>query len=254
MEEKTSKLQVINQDMLKLIAIVPMTIGHFCSYLSEGAMYADIPFVVFVLMHSALFAPPIFFFFITEGYRYTRSRKKYALRIVVFAIITQIAFSLAGYETIFSMSFFAEFNIFFTLLIGLFALMIWDSKWKLPVRITLIVLLDILTVLLSSEWMIFGVVIMLVFYILHDQPKKRFIAFTSTILVHQILISTLSFCGWKWTLLTVVVQFSACMLSYFVISKCYNGAKGNHPLLAKWFFYIFYPAHLIVIYLVKVMI
>lgn len=245
--------RVIDRDMLKYLAIIPMTIGHFCSYLAGETLYQDMPFLSFLLMHLAVFAPPIFFFFIAEGFRYTRSRKKYALRLLLFAVITQIPFELANNGTLLTWAFSNPLNIIFTLLIGLLALMVSDSKLKKWQKIVLIILLDAATLLLFSEWMIFGIPLMLVFYHLKDQPKKRFLAFTGILLAMQTTSGILSFSGWGWSSAVFVLQTLSCLAAYFVIDKCYNGKKGRHPVFAKWFFYLFYPAHLFAIYIVKLL-
>lgn len=246
--ENKSKCRVINRDMLKFLAIIPMAIGHFCSYLSSGIAYRNMSPVVFVLIQLSMFAPPIFFFFIAEGYRYTHSRKKYALRLLIFAVITQFAFALANFGTIFTWSFFSTLNIVFTLFFGLLAIMVSDSKLKKPLKIILIILIDAATILLSCEWIGFGVLIMLAFHLFHDKPKKRFVAITVLILTMQTVMSIIAFVGWGRTIAVFLLQTAACFGGFLVIDKCYNGEKGKHPKFAKWFFYIFYPAHMLIIF------
>jgi len=131
--------------------------------------------------------------------------------------------------------------------------MVSESKLKKPVRIIIILLLDAATVLISSEWMIFGIPIMLVLYHLKDDPKKRFLAFLGIVLTMQTVSGILAFSGWGWTAAIFIIQTLACLAAYFVISKFYNGEKGRHPVLAKWFFYLFYPLHLVLIFLAKVL-
>ncbi len=253
MKNHQTDLRVVNRDILKYLAIIPMTIGHFCSYLAGETLYGDMPLIVFVMMHLALFAPPIFFFCITEGFRYTRSRKKYALRLLLFAVITQIPFVLANEGTLLTWAFFRPLNIIFTLLIGLLALMVSESGLKKWLKILLIILLDAATVLLFSEWMIFGIPMMLALYHLKEQPKKRFFVFAGILLAMQTVSGILSFSGWGWTSAVFALQTLACLAAYFVIDKCYNGEKGKHPTVTKWFFYAFYPAHLLAIYIVKLL-
>lgn len=83
------------------------------------------PFWAFFLMQAALFAPPVFFLFIAEGFRYTRSRKKYAMRLLLFAVITQVPFCLVNFGTIFTVDALLNWNIFLTLFLGLLALIVW---------------------------------------------------------------------------------------------------------------------------------
>lgn len=241
----------INRDMLKYLAVIPMVIGHFCGYLSEEILYKDMNLAVFVLMQMSLFAPPIFFFFITEGFRYTRSRKKYAIRLLLFAFINQVPFCLANHGTLLTTDLFLNLNIVFTLFFGLISIMIWETKLNIFIRIPLIVLLDILTFILSAEWMIFGIPIMLGFHIFRDTPKRRFLWFLSMITLHELMQSIFSFSGWFYTGLSALITFVAMMLAYYLLFNHYNGEKGKHPEFAKWFFYILYPVHLWLIYIVK---
>ena len=252
--ESVERKKFIDRDMIKYLAVIPMGIGHFCGYLSGGTLYADMPFWVFFIMHAALFAPPVFFFFIAEGFRYTRSRKRYALRLLVFALINQIPFCLANYGTLLTVEFFLNWNIIFTLFLGLLALLVWESGKKLPVRIVLIVLIDIVTVLLSSEWMIFGVLLILGFHVFHDKPRARLVWFLCTISAMQLVIAVLSFCGWFYTIAALVIETSSMLLAYYLVTHHYSGEKGRHPVFAKWFFYLFYPLHLWAIYVIGIFI
>lgn len=241
MSEKTSKLQVLNRDMIKYIAIIPMFIGHFVGYVS-GENINDEPIIINLLMRLALIAPPIFFSFIADGYKYTRSRKKYALRLFIFACITQIPFMLAN-----KMKFTEEphyYNIFFTLFLGLMAIIVWESKWKLPLRIGAVILIDALTVAFYTEWMIFGVLIILGYHIFREKPKIRFIWFTVLILIW----SAVQFIAGGVSLPYALCMIFFTELSFFIVTMCCNGKKGSHPTFSKWFFYIFYPAHLLVIW------
>lgn len=78
-------------------------------------------------------------------------------------------------------------NIFFTLLAGLLAIIVWESNAKLITRIIGIVLIDALTVVLGCEWMIFGVPIILGTHIFRDAPKKRFIFFAVCTIATQFI-------------------------------------------------------------------
>lgn len=250
MERTADRLKLINRDMIKYLAVVPMVIGHFCSYFSNGALYSDMPFIVFFLINAALFAPPVFFFFIAEGFRYTRSRKKYAVRLFVFALINQIPFCLVNNGTLFTTEFFLNWNIIMTLFLGLLCLCIWDSGKPLVLRIAAIIAIDVVTVLICSEWMIFGIPLILGYHIFHDKPRARLIWFASVTLCMQTMYAVLSFSTLFYTAATAVIQSAFMLLAYFAVTRLYNGKKGRYPTFAKWFFYILYPLHLIFIYVV----
>lgn len=243
------KLQVLDRDTVKLIAIVPMTIGHLLSYPEYFATMTDKPLWLHLLVQASLFAPPVFFFSIADGFKYTCSRKKYALRLLIFALITQISFTLANQGTLLTAQIFLNLNIIFTLLMSLAALIVWDSKLKLPIRIAAIVVLDAVTLLLQSEWMLFGILIVLGLHIFREKPKIRLIWFTVCAFCVEFISNGLSI----YTLISPPFLFGMffLLLSYFVMTVLCSGKKGKHPKFAKWFFYIFYPAHLLMIYFVK---
>ena len=77
---KDFPLQLINRDLLKYIALALMTLGHW--QLTVYALFHSKPLLMIV---GALefFAPPVFFFFISEGFHYTKSRSKYAIRLLI---------------------------------------------------------------------------------------------------------------------------------------------------------------------------
>ena len=257
MEEECGKYRFLDRDMLKFAALIPMTAGHFFAYLNDDSNLSELPLFVWLAIRSAVFAPPVFFFMVAEGCRYTRSRKKYALRLFVFAVITQFPFCLANYGRI-SAEIFEAFNVLFTLLFGVLAIMIYDSGKSLKLRIFLIVMLDLLTALITSEWMIFGIPAVLGLYIFREKPKVRLIWFASV----MFLMNTFDFVSLYFfigndlfiSLITVLTDLAFMMLAYFTVSKLYNGKKGKFGGFSNLFFYVWYPAHLLMIWFVKYMV
>ncbi len=243
---RRDKLQILDRDTVKLIAIIPMTVGHFLSYLGQ---FDEMTHWLHLLVQASLFAPPVFFFSIADGFKYTRSRKKYALRLLLFALITQIPFTLANQGTLLTDQIFLNLNIIFTLFLSLAALIVWDSKLKLPVRIAAITALDAVTLLLQCEWMLFGILIVLGLHIFREKPIISLIWFTVCTFCVQLISNGLS----SYTLVSPPFLYGMffLLLAYFVMKVLCSEKKGKHPNFAKWFFYIFYPAHLLIIYLVK---
>lgn len=70
---------------------------------------------------------PLFAFLLTEGFQYTRNRKKYALRLALFALISEVPFDLATSGTVFHPTY---QNVFFTLALGFIALCGMDALKK----------------------------------------------------------------------------------------------------------------------------
>jgi len=100
--------------VLKIIAMTTMFLDHFGLALFNNVTELNI---------IGRIAFPIFAFQITEGYKHTKNLKKYFLRLFIFAIISQIPFSL--FTSLFTSN--ISLNIFFTLLFGLICIFICDK-------------------------------------------------------------------------------------------------------------------------------
>ncbi|MGN1415520.1 MAG: TraX family protein [Oscillospiraceae bacterium] len=250
--ENMDKKISIDRDTIKYLAVIPMAVGHFIGYMEEAGAMTDKPLWLTILVQLSLIAPPIFFYLLAEGFRYTHSRKKYALRLLIFAVITQISFSLVNFGTLLTVDAVLNWNIIFTLFLGFSALCIWESKLELPLRIGAVILVDAATVLLCSEWTIFGIPIILGLHIFREKPKIRLIWFTVCIFCVEFISNGMS----MYILISpgFLLGMFFLLTGYFLVTKCYNGRKGRHPVFSKWFFYVFYPLHLLIIYAVRLLI
>ena len=252
---KLDKLKVIDRDMIKYIVLIFMGLGHFLAWMcgTDTKTVYHLPVLYQILTFMSLIAPPTFFFFISEGFRYTRSREKYAKRLFIFACITQIPFFILDPpESIADLV--PGFNVFFSLFLSLLALMVYESDRPKKKKILLIVLLCIVSLL--TEWLCFSIWYTLIWYVYHDNVKKRAVMFTALTLFYNSISIIAVLVGektWssKYELLAGFVRFFAMMLSLVLITFFYNGKKGKYPVFSKWFFYIFYPAHLLIIALLS---
>ena len=253
-EENTLKLnqrtglKVINRDLLKYMAIFMMGVGHMIIYLGVKHFKDILPIWglrFFVL--GEFFAPPVFFFFISEGFRFTRSRKKYAIRLFVIALITQIPFYFCHNPEGPFWKFFTTWNVMFSLLAGLLVLMVWEIKWKLYLRIIVMVAITGFTALIQAEWMVYGPLLIFLFYILREKPVLRLIIYEAVMFTWQFIVNGFNFAlSWgAWG------DFLAVTVSIIVITFFYNGKKGHFPTFSKWFFYVFYPPHLLAVIIIR---
>ena len=252
MEEKSYK--IFNRDIMKYMAIIPMFIGHAIAWVNlmyhpdDTLAVFRLPIPLLILAAMSLFCPPVMFFFIADGYKYTRDRKKYALRLLLFACITQ-PFDWLVMQPIYG---WWTGNVIFSLLFGLLSIMAWESKFKLWQRIALVALCVAGSLLLFSDWMIFGVLIILCLHIFRERPKARFISSASLLRVNCLLnLFSLGKVDTGKLILYICIMFAMFVLAYLCMTVFYNGKKGKHPVFTKWFFYGFYPVHYIIIWLIK---
>ncbi len=211
--------------LLKIIALLTMIIDHY------GAIFH--PNIIIYRIIGRL-AFPIYCFLLVEGYTHTSNIKKYTTRILIFALISEIPFDLAFFGEIG----FVHQNIFFTLFIGLAAIYLIenkDEKYKFD-KTLVIVAATVLATILRTDYQFIGIVYILSFYFTRNLPKtKRF----STIALIMILTNLSA--GW-------LQQFSvlALIAVYF-----YNNQPGVKNKLLQIGFYIAYPLHLLIFYLIN---
>lgn len=245
------KYKVLNRDAVKYLAILLMFIGHAFSwwYLIREPGYdmTLLPFWEQALMQIAVFCPPVMFFMIADGYKYTRDRRKYALRLLLFALITQ-PFEWLLFQPIHG---WWGGNVIFTLFCSLLALIVWEQDWRLPLRLLAVAGIITVNLLSKSEWYGFAEVTVICLHAFREKPKLRLLTYTLIFAVNCGIVALLGYadaarpvCGY----LSQAVGFAAIMAAYACMTVFYNGKKGKHPTFAKWFFYIFYPLHYLIIW------
>lgn len=227
--------------VLKIIAIIAMTCDHL-SYLIFGHSS--------FLNYIGRLAFPIFAYQITEGYIHTHSLKKYFLRLFAFALISQIPFYL--FTSIFTDSF--SLNIFFTLLLGLTSITIYDKIDKIEYKSKYIHrLFNLLSFILTcsiayfasfvhTDYGAFGVMIIFFFYVFRNHKLLMNISFIISVLVYygkKLIIPPFA---------SIYLGFAVCTIIPLLFINLYNHKKGKD---IKYFLYLFYPVHLLIIYLLN---
>ena len=211
---------------LKLIAMVSMLIDHIAVSLvaRSSALYTPMRFV-------GRLAFPLYCLLLVEGFCHTKDRKRYLLSLLGFALISEIPFNMAVAGKIFDLE--AQ-NVFFTLSIGLASLMMADEgkkrgkEWCLAVGYLLI---PMLALLLRSDYNLGGVALILVISLTRKRDKWRFLGPALVILSFGHLDS-----------------FGALALPLWYL---YNGERGR--IRYKYAYYAFYPVHLLVLGLIRMM-
>lgn len=228
-------MKKLNRDAIKYIAIFAMLLDHIAWY-----------FLAFDSLTSQIFhfvgrtTAPIMCFFIAEGYIYTRNQKKYALRLLVFALISQIPWWLLH-----GSSPTPSFNMIFTLFIGLLAVHIEATLKNNALKIFLIALICVATY--YCDWKAFAVLWCVGFYKFRDDNKKKLIWFSLVALSYFVYAFSRNLSadvGAYRSLISSLYCFGSFLSVPLLLS--YNGENGKFKG-SKWVFYIFYPLHLFII-------
>lgn len=229
-------MRCLNKNHLKLIALISMTIDHIGLILFPN---------ILILRILGRLAFPIFAFCIADGLKHTRNVKKYILLLFIFALISQIP-----YHFIFAPK--INLNILFTFLISI-AFIFCINKIKNSDNISDKILPTILIILISGfclidlylemiDYSIFGILLVLIFYYF-DYNKIPFYILSGTL----IILATLYY----YIISNFYIKnhiFIYAILALPII-YLYNNEKGKINL--KYLFYIFYPLHLTLIFLIK---
>lgn len=237
-------MKKLNSNHLKLIAIVAMTIDHVADLLYPN-MQGNI---ICIIMHIiGRLTAPIMFFFICEGFYYTHDVKKYIKRLFIFSILSHFAYCFAfGIDFIpFKEEIFNQTSIMWTLAWSVVALYITysNTKFKNWQKTLLILLICLIT--FSADFSSIAVMSILYMYKYRGNLKKQMISMMFWLLIYA-LVSFI----FVNKLYGILILFSA--LSYEVL-KLYDGTRGKNKTI-KWFFYIYYPLHLLIIGILRILI
>ena len=253
--------------VLKLIAIICM----FCDHFSDAVIGH-----LSVLNVIGRIAFPIFAFQLVIGFINTKNIKNYATRLLIFALIAQLPFMglmfIMSYDTseltfeniismlpsILSNENILTLNIFFTLLLGLFALLLYNkvsNKFAKWISIIFIIVLAELAKVDYGGWGVFLILFIYLFYpklthsnvLVKNTPLKYFIFIFGYLLLciyrYSNFFGVLSI---EWVIALILFSFLP-----IIFMLLYNNKKG--PSM-KYFFYAFYPLHLIILCLLNIVI
>lgn len=259
---------------LKVLAIVGMTCNH--------AAHAFMPYmphwVTFLLYSMGGITYPIMAFILVEGYLHTSNLKKYAFRLFLFALISQVPYTLLfGWVA----------NVLFTLLMGLGLLWAKDNIKSKPLFALIFIAIEVVSY--WCDWAISGPLIVFAFYIFRKQGAKG-IAKTMAIpyiisgvpaliklateIAAMLTNSSQLVANYSFEVLTrsyIMLNMTGeplllsmngfiqiCALGYVLIGFSlawffllfYKGKRGRSM---KWFFYAYYPLHIFIIWAIKML-
>ncbi|MCM1496682.1 MAG: conjugal transfer protein TraX [Bacteroides sp.] len=240
----------ISGSTIKMIAIIAMLIDHTAAvvlehmilkqHLSLALEVSAPPMVIlyYIMRIIGRLGFPIFIFLLIEGLEHTRNKWKYLLRLVLFALVSEIPFDFAfnlKKEEIFSGKLleFGYQNVFFTLSIGLLTVIVIqimaETKWNTAIKTLMNLVVTLagmgLGFLLRTDYGAIGVLAIVILYLFR---KRRLLA-----------------AGMACVILmgSSILEVSAFLILLPIAH--YNGKRGWN---LKYVFYAFYPLHLLLLW------
>ena len=263
--QQLERFRKINGNTLKVIACISMLIDHIGAavivpIVNNGLYNGDLSFDTINIIYKTIrgigrSAFPIFCFLLVEGFIHTKNRLRYALSLLIFGIISEPFFDAAFYTKtdVFNPNIVEllkansdvinnHCNVYFTLFIGM--LVMWaihgsfllvrklESRYEFAVILSgLAVFLGIFTAeKLETDYHGYGVALILLFYVLRTKEPINLIA-------PYVLLCFFN---------TEYLAFPA-----FILLFLYNKKRGRKLGKLKYVFYVFYPVHILLVYLLR---
>ena len=219
---------------LKMIALVTMGIDHFGAVVVQRLMgtpgydYNFWSSLYWPLRYIGRLAFPIFCFFLVEGFLHTSNVKKYMGRLLVFAVVSEIPFNLGIAGNWISVEY---QNVFWELAVGIMALLClreiekrsWNYVSQIFGRLAVLGIFALGAEFLNLDYGMYGIISIVALYVFRQNKMS------------QLVIGAVSFIWEKVAPLA------------FLLLALYNGKRGRN---IKYIFYVFYPVHLLLFYLV----
>lgn len=280
----------LDSDVLKMIAVVTMLIDHIGAVIIWNLFsvvtaenYAVLEQVYHIFRNIGRTAFPIFAFLLVEGFFHTHSRKKYFGRLALFAVLSEIPFDMAFHGM---PSYGEDQNVFWTFCIGF--LVIWglerlyevyasgseilkrnkerrkrrtdralrnhsvdlkslDRQWasdhyeiRMEAGYPMGLIFSALWLVLAGVWMasvmqvdygVYGFLLILLFYLGEHGNVPRIVTCV---------------CGYL-----LFLWEPYCLGGFFLI-LFYNGQRKQRGKGFQYFFYLFYPLHLMILGFIRV--
>lgn len=216
------RLQILNGFTLKMIMAIFMVLDHIAQFI-PGAPY---------WFHwLGRLVAPIFIFLLTEGYIHTRDSSVYMKRLFIWSAIM-----FAGNGIIwltFRRDLFISNNIFFSMALGIALLINLEKEEKNKWIIFLIVLLSSF-----AEGSLMVTAMVLIFHFLKEDKIRLSLAY---------IVLSATFLQGGFTYENLFIENPQWMMVFalpFIL--LYNGKRGPN---IKYFFYMFYPTHIWILYI-----
>lgn len=218
---KQINVKIFSSAVLKYIAMLTMLIDHIAAsglifLLIDAGMSTRLYFISRMIGRIAF---PIYVFLLVEGFVHTKDIKKYIIRIALFALISEVPFDLAFYNTVFDIY---HQNVMWELLICM--IMLCCIRKYQEFGVVFVGVACFIAWFLKFDYEYIGVLAVAAMYFFRERIIYRNIS------------------------AAIIFAFEPTAFFSLIPINMYNGKKGKD---LKYLFYLFYPAHLLALFFAK---
>lgn len=222
------------QEGLKFLACAIMLLDHIGATL--------IPWGILRIIGRLAF--PIFCFLLAEGAHYTRSPRNYLLRLGIGAILSELPFDLA----LFGSWSWQHQSVMVTLLLGAMALLAMKRMTQPLLKILVLLLFACLADFMNTDYGGAGVLMIALFGLTRERKYGWVVQLLGMYLICRWIIPG----GVVWFIDRYVFIEIFAILALIPI-WLYSGKKSTSSRAVQWAFYLFYPVHLWILYLMSIL-
>ena len=223
---KENRFGLLTGTALKLIAMASMVLDHVGDNFFPGLLW---------MRALGRIAMPVFAFCTAEGFIHTRDKGRYLRRLLLFGLVSEVPFDLVTAGKVLE---FTHQNIMFTFAWAVLALICFEgllargrTKARAAGAYAVLFAFLISSLFLGLDYNMLALGMIFLFYLLREKA---------------LWVRTAAAAGFHVLLRNVGIYWFG--LLGFVPICLYNGRRGKG---LKWLFYLFYPGHLLLIWLVR---
>ena len=224
----------LSQEGLKFLACAIMLLDHIGATL--------IPWGTLRIIGRLAF--PIFCFLLAEGAHYTRNPRNYLLRLGIGAILSELPFDLA----LFGSWSWQHQSVMITLLLGAMALLAMKRMTQPLLKILVLLLFAFLADFMNTDYGGAGVLMIALFGLTRERKYGWVVQLLGMYLICRWIIPG----GVVWFIGRYVFIEIFAILALIPI-WLYSGKKSTSSRAVQWAFYLFYPVHLWILYLISIL-
>lgn len=236
----------ISAAVLHILAMVLMLMDHLWATLLPAQDW---------LTCAGRVAFPIFAFMSVEGYFHTHNFKKYAQRMLLFAVLSEIPFDLMYGGTWFYP---VHQNVIWTLLMGLLGIHLMETvRKKQKLWIYVLVSAGVVAAggILGTLCMVdyYGVGVLTVFIFYFFRGRKWWCLLGQLLALYWVNVQMLG--GLMYPIQLFGMEFELCQQGLALLALLpiwlYRGRQGYHSKPFQYACYAFYPVHMLILVLVQ---
>ena len=230
--------KILSQESLKIIACVTMLIDHagavFVPSMGNYSLY-------YAMRIIGRLAFPIYCFLLAEGVAYTRNPVKYGMRLFVGMLLAEIPFDLA----LFGEFSWAHQSVMVTLLLGFGMALVMQKLDR--TKLVPVIVFAFLAELFQTDYGAWGIFMIALFVMTRDRKDRNNLQ----------LIGMLIIC---WFMNSAVIRIAGIRVPIEIFAMLalapvflYSGKKSTGSKAVQTVFYLFYPVHLLVLYIISIL-